>query len=113
MDQSSRGINYKLRYRIGEPLSLTIYPGPIFMLLSREILNKIYGLLLVASEPIVVYSTPVDPPAIEQLDTPRTYLTVADLTFGLLFVNKMIYIEALEIIYSYNIFKSCRSQNYY
>lgn len=103
----------RLRYRIGEPLSLTIYPGPTFMSLPREIRNKIYRLLLVASEPIVVYSTPVDPPAMEQLHTPRTYLKVAHLTFGLLRVNKMISTEASAIFYRYNVFKFRGSQNYY
>jgi hypothetical protein len=50
----------------------------------------------------------------EQLHTPRgTYPKVADLTFGLLLVNKMISVEASAIFYRYNVFKFRGSQNYY
>jgi hypothetical protein len=104
----------RLRYRKGEPLGLTIYPGLTFMSLPREIRNEIYELLLVASEPIVVYSTPEDPLAIEQLRTPMgTYPKVAHLTFGLLRVNKIISIEASAIFYRHNVFKFRGSEDYY
>lgn len=96
----------RLKYRKGEPLRLAIYPGPTFVSLPLEIRNKIYGLLLVASKPITVYSKPPNPPAEEQLQGPRgRYLKVAALTFGLLRVNKMISIEAAAVFYHHNVFK--------
>jgi len=48
----------RLKYHKGQPLSLSIYPGPTFMSLSFDIRQKIYQLLLVSSEPIIVNREP-------------------------------------------------------
>lgn len=100
----------RLKYRKGEPLGLTIYSGLSFVSLPLEIRNKIYGLLLVASEAITVYSSP-NSLAEEHLRRPRRrYEKVDALTFGLLWVNKTISIEAAAVFYHHNIFKFSGSQ---
>jgi hypothetical protein len=95
----------RLKYRKGEPLGLIIYSGSTLVSLLLEIRNKIYGLLLVASEAITVYSSP-NSPAEEHLRRPRRrYQKVDALTFGLLWVNKTISIEVAAVFYHHNIFK--------
>jgi hypothetical protein len=92
----------RLKVRKGEPIGLTIYPGPTFVSLPLDIRNKIYGLLLIASQPVAVCSKPLG----EQFGDPReTYPKVAALTFGLLRVNKMISVEAAAVFYHRNVFK--------
>jgi hypothetical protein len=93
----------RIEYRKDEPFRLTIYPGPTFVSLPREIRDKIYGLLLVVPEPITVYSKPPSPPSEEQLRGRSPKLP--PLTFGLIRVNKMISIEAAAVFYHHNVFK--------
>lgn len=106
----------RLRHRKGESLGLTIYPSSTFTSLPAEIRNKIYGLLLITTDPIVVYREhPIVPggayhpgPHGRQVGS-----KVTGVTFGLLQVNKTITMEAAAVFYHNNVFYFGGSENYY
>jgi len=91
----------RLKYRKGQPLGLTIYQGPTFSSLPLEIRNKIYEDLLIAPDPLTVYSAPPD-----RSDEHRggVYPKLFPLTLGLLRVNKTIAAEAAAVFYHRNTF---------
>ncbi|EPE30123.1 hypothetical protein GLAREA_12846 [Glarea lozoyensis ATCC 20868] len=94
----------RLRYRKGEPLGLTIYPAPNFASLPFEVRNMVYDLLLIDSEPIVVYTEPLPEEYHRETYGPQSSSKVAAVTFGLLPVNRMISIEAAAVFYHHNVF---------
>src|SRR3954470_11199205 len=105
----------RLKYRKGEPLELEIYPAPTFTSLPLEIRNKIYGLLLVSSEPIAVYtkhSILLTEGHHPELRGPHSSSKVAAVTFGLLRVNRMTSIEAAAVFYHHNVFYFGGSQQW-
>jgi hypothetical protein len=106
---------YRLKYRKGEPLGLAKYPAPTFTSLPLEARNKIYGLLLISSEPIAVYkkrSILLAEGHYPELRGPQSSSKVAAVTFGLLRVNRMISIEAAAAFYHHNIFHFGGSQQW-
>lgn len=105
----------RLKYHKGEPLGLAIYPAPTFTSLPLEIRNKIYGLLLISSEPIAVYtklSILLGEGYYPEPHEPQLSSKVAAVTFGLLRVNRMISIEAAAVFYHYNVFYFGGSQQW-
>src|SRR4051794_21297472 len=99
----------RIKYRKGQPLGFTIHPAPTFTSLPLEIREKIYRLLLLAPEPIVV--NPQTPrtillsSSIPILQSRERLARLRPLTFGLLKVNKMISAEAAAIFYHQNTFR--------
>ena len=99
----------RIKYRKGQPLGLTIYPALTFTSLPLEIREKIYRLLLLAPESIVV--NPQTPrtilfsSSIPVLQPRERLACLRPLTFGLLKVNKMISAEAAAIFYHQNTFR--------
>ncbi|KAH8601812.1 hypothetical protein B0O99DRAFT_680929 [Bisporella sp. PMI_857] len=89
----------RLKYRKGEPLGLSIYPGPTFMSLSFDIREKIYQLLLISSEPIIVNPKPLN------IASRESFTGLRLLTFELFAVNKAISAEAAAVFYHRNTFK--------
>ncbi|TVY45760.1 hypothetical protein LOCC1_G003459 [Lachnellula occidentalis] len=92
---------------------LSIYPAPTFVSLPLEIKIKIYGLLLISSDPITVYTgrrRVLSPRGQRQ---PRgTYPKVAAVTFGLLQVNRIIADEAAAVFYHHTVFRFCEFQEW-
>ena len=90
----------RIKLRAGEPVGLSIFQGPTFFNLSREIRDKIYTYLLRAGKPLQVCrelpsqlcSRDPNPPVIHNLTT------------GLLSTSKQIADEAAAVFYSSNTF---------
>jgi hypothetical protein len=98
----------RLRLRKGEPLGLSIYQGPTFTSLPPEIREKIYKLLLISSEPIVVSPKPLNDSPYDR--SRGQFTSLAPLTLGLLAVNTTISKETTPIFYRSNTFKVSREE---
>lgn len=99
----------RIKYRKGEPLSLTVCPGLTFISLPCEIRERIYQLLLTASEPITVNPKVQNPillsNSIPVIQIRERFTGLLHLTSGLIAVNKLISTEAAVVFYRQNTFK--------
>lgn len=104
----------RIRRQSGSSLGLSIYPAPGFLDLPSELRIKIYGYLLVASEPITICSRTSkeelsEPPGNVSLRSCSTAKTVpavlGSLTLGLLYCNRQISYEAAATLYRSNTFE--------
>lgn len=92
------GLQNQTPRRRASPLS--IYRGPTFLSLPREIHNKIYKQLLTAPEPIKVLHKPRNNFSSPSPDLP----VIRTLTTGLLTTHKQIGPEAAAVFYASNTF---------
>ena len=104
----------RIRRRKGLPLGLSVYPAPDFLDLPSEVRIKIYGHLLVASEPITVCSrTSEEEPSdfrgnvsLKSWSKAKTHAAaLGHLTLGLLLCNRQISYEAAATFYRWNTFQ--------
>ncbi len=104
----------RIRRRRGLPLGLSVYPAPGFPDLPSELRIKIYGHLLVASEPITICSHTSGEEvsddrgtvSLRSLSTAKIDTTVLNcLNLGLLGCNRQISYEAAATLYRSNTFK--------
>jgi len=96
----------KLDHHMGEPLPPSTHPATTFSSLPLEIRDKIYALLLISPEPLLVYKKRGNSLQEGEPQEPHaTYANLAHLvTLGLLLVNRRLSIEAAKNFYHHNIF---------